>query len=70
MARYRIGETPETGGDHLTENLQTGAVVFGLIAGIGFVVAGLRAKQYWLVVWGAGLALASVAYLVYQIFIK
>jgi hypothetical protein len=68
MARYRIGETPETGGDHLTENLQTGAAVFGLAMGIGFVYAGLRGKQYWLAIWGAGLVMASLAYLGYRIF--
>lgn len=67
MARYRIGETPETGGDHLTENLQTGAAVFGLLVGLGFVIAGVRGKQYWLAIWGAGLVIASVAYLIYQL---
>ena len=68
MPRYRIGETPETGADLLTENLQTGAAVFGLVVAIGFVYAGWRAKQYWLVAWGAGLVIASIAYLGYQIF--
>ena len=67
MARYRIGETPETGGDHLTENLQIGAAVFGLVLGIGFVFAGLRARQYWLAIWGGGLVIASILYLGYQI---
>jgi hypothetical protein len=46
MPRYRIGETPETGADHLSENLQIGAAIFGLVTGIGFVYAGSRAKQY------------------------
>lgn len=67
MARYRIGETPETGADKLSEYLLTGAAVFGLMLGIGFVIAGLRGKQYWLVIWGAGLVLASIAYLTYNI---
>ena len=67
MPRYRIGESPETGGDHLTENLQTAAAVFGLFIGISFVYAGLRGKQYWLVTWGSGLVLASIFYLGYQI---
>jgi hypothetical protein len=67
MPRYRIGETPETGADHLTENLQIGAAVFGLMTGIGFVYAGLRAKQYWLAIWGAGLVIASLIYLGYQL---
>lgn len=68
MPRYRIGETPETGADHLSENLQIGAAVFGLLTGIGFVYAGLHAKQYWLAIWGGGLVIASLVYLGYQIF--
>ena len=68
MPRYRIGETPETGADHLTVNLQTGAAVFGLVLGIGFVYAGWRGKQYWLAIWGGGLVLASLAYLGYRLF--
>ncbi len=52
MARYRIGETPETGGDVLTQNIFIGATVFGLLIGIGFVIAGIRGKQYWLAFWG------------------
>lgn len=67
MPRYREGETPETGADHLTENLQVGAAVFGLLVGIGFVYAGIRARQYWLAIWGAGLVIASLVYLGYQI---
>ena len=66
MPRYRVGETAETGADHTTENLQIGAAVFGLALGIGFVYAGLRARQYWLAIWGAGLVIASLAYLGYQ----
>ena len=68
MARYRIGETAETGADHLTQNLLTGAAVFGLLVGIGFVYAGIRARQIWLASWGAGLVVASLIYLGYQIF--
>lgn len=66
MPRYRVGETAETGADKITENLQIGAAVFGLVLGISFVYAGLRAKQYWLAVWGAGLVVASLVYLGYQ----
>lgn len=66
MARYRIGEDPATGSDVLSANLQTGAAVFGLLTGIGFVIAGWRGRQYWLVFWGGGLVLASIAYLIYR----
>jgi uncharacterized membrane protein len=65
MARYRIGENPETGGDLLTQNIFIAAVVFGLVLGIGFTIAGFRGKQYWLAIWGAGLSICSVIYLFY-----
>ena len=65
MARYKIGETPETGGDVLTQDIFIGAAVFGLLISIGFVIAGLRGKQYWLVFWGGGLTISSIVYLLY-----
>ncbi len=65
MARYRIGETAQTGADQLTQDIFIGATIFGLLLGTGFVVAGWRGKQYWLAIWGAGLALCSIAYLYY-----
>jgi len=69
MARYRIGETPTPGvSDPVTETMLAGAAIFGLVTGIGFVIAGVRARQYWLVFWGGGLTLSSIAYLLYKIF--
>lgn len=69
MARYRIGETPTPGGtDPVTATMLTGAAVFGLLIGIGFVIAGMRARQYWLSIWGGGLVLSSIAYLISPIF--
>lgn len=65
MARYRIGETAQTGADQLTQDIFIGATIFGLLLGIGFVIAGWRGKQYWLAIWGGGLALCSIAYLYY-----
>lgn len=65
MARYRIGETAEMGPDVLTQDVFIGAAVFGLLMSIGFVYAGLRGKQYWIAIWGAGLNLSSIAYLLY-----
>jgi hypothetical protein len=61
--RYRIGEKPGELGPPATDDMAIGTAVFGLLTGIGFVVAGLRGRQSWLAVWGAGLAIASVAYL-------
>jgi len=66
MARYRIGESPETGGLPVTDDIYIAAVVFGLILGIGFTIVGFRVKQYWLGIWGAGLALVSLAYIGYE----
>lgn len=69
MARYRIGDTPTPGStDPVTETMLVGAAIFGLLTGVGFVIAGLRARQYWLVFWGGGLVLSSIAYLASQIF--
>jgi len=68
MARYRIGENPETGGQPVSEDIFIAAAIFGLFLGIGFTIAGLRAKQYWLASWGAGLFVVSVVYLFYLFF--
>lgn len=68
MARYREGETALTGADTLTNTLFAGAAMFGLVLGIGFAIAGWRGRQYWLMIWGAGLALCSIGYLGYTLF--
>jgi len=67
MPRYRIGEEPEPGAPQAPDSLEIGSAIFGLLLGIGFVYAGLRGKQYWLAIWGAGLAIASLIYLGYQV---
>lgn len=69
MARYRIGEAPPAGTPQPADGLEITTVVFGLLMGIGFVYAGLRARQYWLAIWGGGLAVCSVLYLGYQFLI-
>ena len=66
MPRYRIGEEPEPGTPQAPDSLEIGSAIFGLLVGIGFVYTGLRAKQYWLAIWGAGLTIASIVYLGYQ----
>ncbi len=66
MARYRIGETPPTDAPQSVDGLEIASVIFGLLIGVGFVYAGLRARQYWLAIWGGGLAVCSVVYLGYQ----
>ena len=64
--RYRIGSDPEQAA-HEADGMIVGSAIFGLFIGIIFVVAGLRARQIWLFVWGAGLILASSAYLIYTL---
>jgi len=63
--RYRIGETP---GEQVTA-LDQGAFLtiaaLSLIIGIGFVMAGMRSRHYWLAIWGRGLALSSIGYIIY-----
>ena len=42
--------------------------VFSLVTGIGFVIAGIRGRQRWLLSWGVGLVLASLSYLGWVLF--
>lgn len=64
--RYRIGSDPQQARDQV-DGMTVGSAIFGFFTGIVFVVAGIRARQFWLVFWGAGLVLASSAYLVYTL---
>jgi hypothetical protein len=66
--RYRIGSTPDELGEPVGQGAILGAAVFSFILGIGFVIAGLRSRHYWLTLWGAGLSLASAAYLAFALF--
>lgn len=65
--RYRIGSDPQEV-QQQADGMIVGSALFGLVTGIIFVAAGLRARQFWLVFWGAGLVIASVAYLLYTAF--
>jgi hypothetical protein len=59
--RYREGETPQELGTPVEMEF-TGVGIFGVVLGIGFVVAGIRGRQYWLVLWGTILTLSSLVY--------
>ena len=61
--RYRIGSTPDELGEPTGQGATVGGAVFGFVLGLGFVVAGVRSRHYWLTLWGAGLSLASAGYL-------
>ncbi|MCP5146290.1 MAG: hypothetical protein H6978_15885 [Gammaproteobacteria bacterium] len=64
--RYRA-DTPEAIGT-ADDMLFTGTAVYTLCIGVAFVVVGIYARQWWLVVSGGVLALASGVYLAYPVF--
>lgn len=59
--RYREGQTPGELGAPVEMDF-SGVGIFGIVLGIGFVMAGIRGRQYWLVLWGTILNLSSLAY--------
>jgi hypothetical protein len=65
--RYRIGNTPDELGEAIGQGPIIAAAVFSFVLGVGFVIAGLRSRHYWLTFWGIGLSLASAAYLAFTL---
>jgi len=61
--RYRIGETPLDTSQPVHDGLTTFTAVFGLFAGIALVILAIKGRQRWLLFWGSGLVISSVAYL-------
>ena len=66
--RYRIGEEPDMLGTAMDQSAVSSIALLSLLLGIGFVIAGLRSRHYWLSVWGTGLALWSAGYLALMAF--
>lgn len=62
--RYRIGETSQQVGPPISGEMLVFAVVLGLLIGIVLVGLGRRGRIMWLTVWGGGLVLISIIYLV------
>jgi hypothetical protein len=62
--RYRIGEEPDMLGTAMDQSAFNSIALFSLLLGLGFVIAGLRSRHYWLTIWGTGLSLWSAGYLV------
>lgn len=62
--RYREGDSPDNLST-LDDTMFMGAAALGLLMGTGFVIAGIKAKQYWLAIWGAGLVVASIVYMTF-----
>jgi len=63
--RYRIGETPTEPVLSLDQGAFLLLAILSLVIGIGFVFAGIRSRHYWMAIWGTGLALSSVGYIIY-----
>jgi hypothetical protein len=62
--RYRIGETSQQVSPPISGEMLVFAVVLGLLIGIVLFALGRRGRIMWLTVWGGGLVLVSVAYLI------
>ena len=62
--RYRIGEEIQQAGPPISADSLVFAVVLGLLIGVALFGLGLRGRIMWLTVWGGGLVLVSVVYLV------
>ncbi len=67
--RYRIGETPTEPVMSLDQGAFLLLAILSLVIGIGFVFAGIRSRHYWMTIWGTGLALSSLGYIIYVIVI-
>ena len=63
--RYRIGEAPGEAGMGTDQGFFLAIALLSLAIGIGFVWAGIRSRHYWMAIWGAGLALASIVYIAF-----
>ena len=62
--RYRDTGDYQNLGVPVDDNLVFFSVILGIILGVGFIVFGIKVKRYWMVIWGAGLILASLSYFV------
>jgi hypothetical protein len=67
--RYRIGETPNEPVMSLDQGAFLLLAILSLAIGVGFVLAGMRSRHYWMAIWGTGLALSSLGYIIYVIVI-
>ena len=62
--RYRIGETPAEAVISLDQGAFLAIALLSLVIGVGFVFAGKRSRHYWMAIWGTGLALSSLGYII------
>jgi len=62
--RYRDTGDYQNLGVPVDDNLVFLSILLGIAMGVGFIVFGIKVKRYWMVIWGAGLILASLSYFV------
>lgn len=62
--RYRDTGDYQNLGVPVDDGLVFFSIILGIILGVGFIVFGFKVKRYWMVIWGAGLILASSSYFV------
>ena len=62
--RYRDTGDYQNLGVPVDDNLIFFSVLLGIVLGVGFIVFGIKVKRYWMVIWGAGLIMASCSYFV------
>lgn len=64
--RYREGqEIPDSIAPHIGDGSMAFAAALGLFIGIILSILAKKGKQLWLLIWGIGLVLASLVYLVF-----
>lgn len=62
--RYRDTGNYEQLGMPVDDNLVFVSIIVGIIMGIGFIIAGIKVKRYWMTIWGVGLILSALSYFV------
>ena len=62
--RYRDTGDYQNLGVPVDDDLIFFSVLLGIVLGVGFIAFGIKVKRYWMVIWGAGLILASFSYFV------
>ena len=63
--RYRSGDNPEQLGPAIDQGSFLAIAVLSFFIGIGFCFAGIRSKHYWMAIWGSGLCISSIIYIIY-----
>lgn len=62
--RYRDTGSYEQLGMPVDDNLVFVSIIVGIIMGLGFIIAGIKVKRYWMTIWGVGLILSALSYFV------